>query len=302
MSVAALARPTLRSRISGPLASSADFLRLLSRKPLGMVGLAGVLFFAVLAFAVPIFVPYQDTVDVRAIYQSPSAAHPLGTDSSGRDVWNQIIHGGRDILTVGLIAGFFSTLIAVTFGSLAAVVGGKVDALISGAADFWLTIPHIPIIVLLGSILKFNNIFVIAGFLALLAWAGLLRQIRAQVLSLKERDYVEAARSLDLGLFHIVFREILPTMRSYIAIHFIFAMTDAMYAQVFIVFLGLVPVSGSNWGIMLYFAQGQGALFFRDSIWYILSPILAITLVQLSLVSFASALEDIFNPRLRGSA
>ena len=88
----------------------------------------------------------------------------------------------------------------------------------------------------------------------------------------------------------------------FIAIHFIFAMTEAMYAQVFIIILGLVPVSGSNWGIMLYFAQGQGALYFRDSIWYILSPILAISLVQLSLVSFASALEDIFNPRLRGSA
>jgi peptide/nickel transport system permease protein len=90
-------------------------------------------------------------------------------------------------------------------------------------------------------------------------------------------------------------------MRSYIAIHFILAMTEAMYAQVGIILLGLVPLSGSNWGIMLYFAQGQGALFFRDSIWYILSPIVAIALVQLSLTSFATALEDIFNPRLRGA-
>ena len=89
-------------------------------------------FFVVLAFIVPLFVPYQDAVDVTAIYQPPSAAHPLGTDSSGRDVWNQIIHGGRDILLVGFVAGFFSTLIAVSFGSLAAVAGGKVDALISG--------------------------------------------------------------------------------------------------------------------------------------------------------------------------
>jgi peptide/nickel transport system permease protein len=301
MSVAALSRPTMRARISGPVASTIDFLRLLSRKPLGLVGLVGVVFFVVLAFIVPFFVPYQDFVDVNAIYQPPSLAHPLGTDSSGRDVWNQIIHGGRDILTVGLIAGFFSTLIAVTFGSIAAVVGGKVDALISGAADFWLTIPHIPIIVLLGSILKFNSIFVIAGFLALLAWAGLLRQVRAQVLSLKERDYVEAARSLDLGLFHIIFREILPNMRSYIVIHFILAVTQAIYAQAGIIFLGLVPLTGQNWGIMLYFANSQGAIFFRDSFWYILSPILAIALFQLSLVSLASALEDIFNPRLRSA-
>ena len=168
------------SRITGPLASLLDFLRLLSKKPLGLVGLIGVVFFVVLAFIVPLFVPYQDAVDVTAIYQPPSGAHPLGTDSSGRDVWNQIIHGGRDILLVGFVAGFFSTLIAVTFGSLAAVAGGKVDALISGAADFWLTIPQIPIIVVLGSILKFNSIWIIAALLALLAWAGLLRQVRAQ--------------------------------------------------------------------------------------------------------------------------
>ncbi len=301
MSVAALSRPTTRSRITGPLASLLDFLRLLSKKPLGLVGLIGVLFFVVLAFIVPLFVPYQDAVDVTAIYQPPSAAHPLGTDSSGRDVWNQIIHGGRDILLVGFVAGFFSTLIAVTFGSLAAVAGGKVDALISGAADFWLTIPQIPIIVVLGSILKFNSIWIIAALLALLAWAGLLRQVRAQVLSLKERDYIEAARSLDLGLFHIIFKEILPNMRSYIVIHFILAMTAAIYGVAGLTLLGLIPLSGQNWGLMLNYAYVRGALFFKDSLFYILSPVLAITLFQLSLVWLASALEDIFNPRLRSS-
>lgn len=301
MSVAALSRPTTRARITGPLASLVDFLRLLSKKPLGLVGLIGVVFFVVLAFIVPIFVPYQDAVDVTAIYQPPSMAHPLGTDSSGRDVWNQIIHGGRDILLVGFVAGFFSTLIAVSFGSLAAVAGGKVDALISGAADFWLTIPQIPIIVVLGSILKFNSIWIIAALLALLAWAGLLRQVRAQVLSLKERDYIEAARSLDLGLFHIIFKEILPNMRSYIVIHFILAMTAAIYGVAGLTLLGLIPLSGQNWGLMLNYAYVRGALFFKDSLFYILSPVLAITLFQLSLVWLASALEDIFNPRLRSS-
>jgi peptide/nickel transport system permease protein len=301
VSVAALARPTMRARLTGPLASLVDFLRLLSKRPLGLVGFIGVVFFVVLAFIVPIFVPYQDAVDVTAIYQPPSMAHPLGTDSSGRDVWNQIIHGGRDILIVGFVAGFFSTLIAVTFGSLAAVAGGKVDTLISGAADFWLTIPQIPIIVVLGSILKFNSIFVIAALLALLAWAGLLRQVRAQVLSLKERDYIEAARSLDLGLFHIIFKEILPNMRSYIVIHFILAMTAAIYGVAGLTLLGLIPLSGQNWGLMLNYAYVRGALFFKDSLFYILSPVLAITLFQLSLVWLASALEDIFNPRLRSS-
>ena len=194
-----------------------------------------------------------------------------------------------------------STIIAITFGSIAAIVGGRLDTAILAITDVTLTLPKLILLIAVAAILRPTSFVFLAVLLGLLQWSSLLRQVRAQVLSLKERDYVEAARSLDLGLFHIVFREILPTMRSYIAIHFMLAMTEAMYAQIFIIFLGLVPVSGSNWGIMLYFAQGQGALFFRDSIWYILSPIIAISLVQLSLVWFASALEDIFNPRLRGA-
>jgi peptide/nickel transport system permease protein len=91
----------------------------------------------------------------------------------------------------------------------------------------------------------------------------------------------------------------LPNMRSYIVIHFIIAMTLAIYAQAAIMFLGLVPLSGKNWAIMLYFAYNQGALFFKDSFFYLMGPIMAIALFQLSLVWLASGLEDVFNPRLR---
>ncbi|MGH2713872.1 MAG: ABC transporter permease [Thermoleophilaceae bacterium] len=299
MSAITLARASVGSRLGGPWLATVEFLRLLSRRPIGLVGLAGVTFFVLLAFVVPLFVPYEDAVDVTAIYQSPTLAHPLGTDSSGRDVWNQIVHGGRDVLLVGFMAALFSTLIAITFGSLAATIGGRLDAAIVAVTDVWLTIPHLPILVVASAVLSLNNLLYIALILAVLGWAGLLRQIRAQVLSLKERDYVEAARSLDLGHYHIIFREILPNMRSYIAIHFILAMTSAIYGVAGLMLLGLLPLSGVNWGLMLNFAYVKGAIFFRDSIWYILSPIFAIALFQLSLVWLAAALEDVFNPRLR---
>jgi peptide/nickel transport system permease protein len=283
------------------IAGVAEFMRLLARRPVGLAGLIGILVFAFLAYIAPIFVPLQNTPDIRAVYQAPSLGHPLGTDFQGRDVLNQIVYGGRDILTVGVLAAIFSTILAVSFGALAATLGGRVDAIILTVTDVALTIPQLVLLIVVAAIVRPSGFLVLAVILALLQWPGLLRQVRAQVLSLKERDYVEAARSLDLGLFHIIFREMLPNMRSYIAIHFILAMTQAIYAQAGIIFLGLVPLSGQNWGIMLYFADQQGALFFRDSFWYILSPILAIALFQLSLVSFASALEDIFNPRLRSS-
>jgi peptide/nickel transport system permease protein len=279
-----------------------DFFGQLAKKPVGLVGFLGVTFFFLLAFVVPLFVPVQDAPDTSAIYQSPSfPAHPLGTDNQGRDVFNQIIHGGRDMLLVAVLAAVFSTVIAVTFGSLAATLGGRIDQVILAITDVALTIPTLIVLIVVAAIVRPSSFWMLAVILALLQWPFLLRAVRAQILSLKERDFVEAARSLDLGLFHIIFREMLPNMRSYIVIHLIIATTGAMYAQAAVVFLGLVPISGQNWGIMLYNSYVQGALFFRDSLWYILSPILAIALFQLSLVLLASALEDMFNPRLRST-
>jgi peptide/nickel transport system permease protein len=299
MSTVTVARRRREVALPGPLAAAWDFLRLLSKKPLGLVGLIGVTFFLLLAYVAPIFVPLQDQVDVSLIYARPSAEHPLGGDFQGRDVLNQIVYGGRDIISTALLAAILSTLIAITFGSIAATVGGRTDAVILSITDVALTIPQLILLIVIAAIFRPTSFIALAVILALLQWSPLLRQIRAQVLSLRERDFVEAARSLDLGLGHIIFREMLPNMRSYIAIHFIIAMTHAIYAQAAIMFLGLVPLSGQNWAIMLYFAYNQGALFFKDSFVYLMAPITAIAMFQLSLVWLASGLEDVFNPRLR---
>ncbi len=288
--------------IPAPLASVAGLIGVIARRPVGLLGLIGVGSFVGLAFIGPLFVPLHNTVDIANVYRTPSFANPLGTDFQGRDVLNQIVYGGRDILSVAFLAAFFSTAVAVTFGSLAATVGGKVDTIVLAVADIVLTVPQLVVLIVVAAIFRPEGFFILALLLASLQWAGLLRQIRAQILSLKEREYIEAARSLDLGLFHIIFREMLPNMASYVAIHFIFAMTGAVYAQVGLIVLGLVPLSGANWGVMLYLAQSQGALYFSDSFWYILSPILAISLFQLSLVALATGLEDVFNPRLRAGS
>ena len=282
-----------------PLAEFTALLVVIARRPAGLLGLLGVGGFLLLAFVAPFFVPLRNTVDIASVYVTPSFDHPLGTDFQGRDVLNQIVYGGRDILTIGFLAALFSTAIAVTFGSLGATLGGKIDNVILAIADIVLTVPHLIVLIVVAAIFRPTGFLVIAIVLASLQWAGLLRQVRAQILSLKEREYVEAARSLDLGLFHVIFREMLPNMASYIAIHFIFAMTGAVYAQVALVILGLIPLSGANWGVMLQLALSQGAIYFSDSFLYILSPILAIALFQLSLVALASGLEDVFNPRLR---
>ncbi len=277
----------------------ATTFRLLAGNKVGLAGFVIVAAIVLMSFVGPYFVPFDNAARVDQIYQAPSAQHWLGTDSEGRDVFAQIIHGGRDILTVGFLAAAISTFIAVAFGSLSAFIGGSTDAAITWLADAVLTNPQLPFLAVLAGIMQVNNQLTLALIIGLLAWPTLLRAVRAQVLSLKERDYVESARALDLGTAHIIFREIAPNMVGYIAINFTLALTSAMYASVALILLGLVPLSGTNWGVMINLAWVRGAIFFKDSFWYIMSPILVIALFQLGLVALSRSLSEIFDPRLR---
>lgn len=278
-----------------------ETLRLIARRPVGLIGLVGVTAFALMSYVGPFLVPMPTEVSIAQQYRPPSMEHLLGTDYQGRDVLAQVVNGGRDILSLALLTALFSTSLAVTLGALSATIGGRFDQVMMAITDVGLTIPDIVVLVVIAAILRPTSFVVLAVILALLQCWYLLRLVRAQVLSLKEREYVEAARSLDLGVGHIVFREMLPNMRGYIAIHFILAMTSAIYAQTGIILLGLLPIQGNSWGLMLYFANSQGAIFFRDAFWYLLSPILAIAIFQLCLVSLARGLEDVFDPRLRAT-
>src|SRR3989442_6972536 len=130
-----------------------ETLRLLARRPIGLLGLGGVIFFLLLAYVAPLVVPLQDAPDVTSVYLSPSFGHPLGTDYQGRDVLNQIVHGGADILTLALLAAFISTLIPVTFCSLSATLGGRFHAATLRLTDVVVTLPPLIAVIVLAPIL-----------------------------------------------------------------------------------------------------------------------------------------------------
>jgi len=274
------------------------FLKLMSRNKTGFAGFLLFIGFVLMTTVGTWFVSSPTSADITKIYVEPSWEHPLGTDSQGKDILAQIVHGGRDILQMALLTGVISTFIGVALGSLSALVGGGFDAFLTMLADIWLTIPRFPLLAVLATLVKLDNMLFLALLLSVLSWAGLYRAIRAQVFSIKERDYIEAAMALDLGMWHIIFSEVLPNMLSYIAISFTFGMTSAIYAQVGLVFLGLVPLT-RNWGVMINLAWTQGAIFFKDSVYFIMAPVTAIALFQLSIVWMSRSLEEIFNPRLR---
>ena len=167
-----------------------------------------------------------------------------------------------------------------------------------GLTDIWLTIPRFILLVVIASLVRLENVVTLATFLALFGWPGLARQVRSQILSLRKREYVEAAQLLNLGTFHIIVREMLPNMLTFIAIALISAMTQAIYLQTGLVFLGAVPF-GNNWGVMFTLAYAKNAQYNTSAAWSLLTPMGAIILFQLGLVLVSRALEEVFNPRLR---
>ena len=293
---------TAKDVFLGILGGIADFFRLMAHNRIGFLGFIIVVLYFVVSFVGPYFIPLDDTTKVNRVFEPPSWRHPLGMDHQGRDVLSQVVNGGKDILTTALLTAFLSTIIGISLGALAAVVGGGVDAILSMLADIFLAIPRFPLLVVLAGLIQVRSLFILSLILAVLSWPGLYRAVRAQVLSLRERDYVEAAVLLDMGLPHIIFKEILPNMMSYIAISFAFAMTGAIYAQTGLVFLGLVPFSSSNWGVMISIAWTRGNIFYKDAALYILAPVFTIAIFQLAMVWMTRSLEEVFNPRLRARA
>jgi peptide/nickel transport system permease protein len=292
-------RTTILNRIADALLGLWSAVRLLARNRVGLIGLIGVVAFFLLAFVGPYIVPLDTKVKVKEIYAPLSWEHPLGTDSQGKDVWSQIVHGGRELILVSVSAALLSTIIGAGLGALSAIAGGRVDSALMFLTDIWLTIPQLPLLIVLAAFIRVNNPVTLVLIIGLLSWPGLLRAVRSQVLAIKQSDFIEAARVLDLGNGHIIFREVLPNMMSYITINFILAVTAAMGFQAVLVFLGVVPLSGTNWGVMIQLAFTRGAIFSRDSFWFIMAPVLAISLFQLTLVALERGLAEVFNPRLR---
>ncbi len=267
------------------------------RDKVGTAGFALLLMIILMSVFGPIWFPLDTESDPDKLLHPPSSEHILGTDHLGRDIWAQIVSGGRELLVLALLTASIAVAIGIVLGSFSALVRGKFDEIMVFLADVWLTIPRFPLLVVLSGFFRLDSV-TLAVVLAVLSWAGLFRTIRAEVLSLKKRDYIEAAFMLDLPMMHVIFREILPNMMGFIAANFTLLMRAAIYAQVGLVFLGLLPLD-QNWGVMINVAWNQGVIYNPNAIWFLLAPTIVICLLILSLVWISRSLEEVFNPSLR---
>jgi len=293
-----IAIPQRRSTAPRRLRGIRSAIELVANSRTGLLGALGVGLITALSLVGPFLVasPYES--DVEHIYEGPSAAHFLGTDFAGRDNLALLIYGGADILLLAFATGVVTVALSAAIGASGAYFGGKVDTVLTGITDIWLTVPRFVLLIVIASVVHIDSTLMLAILIALFSWPALARLIRSQVLSLKRREFVEAAQLLDLGAPHIIAREMLPNMMAFIVVSVIGGMTQAIYAQTSLVFLGIVPLN-NNWGVLFSLAYSRNAIYDARAAWSLIAPMAAIILLQLSLVLLSRGLEESFNPRLR---
>ena len=233
-------------------------------------------------------------------FDEPDPAHPLGTESNGRDILAVVITGAPRSFQVGLIAAGVGLAIGTALGLTAGLLGGWVDGLIRTIADSVLTIPSLALLIVISSYVRVVEISALALILALFSWAGPTRLVRAQVLSLRERGYVRMARLSGASTLEIMFREMLPNMLPYLASSLAGNVAGAILAATSLEALGLGPTRIPTLGMTIFFAIRSSAVI-RGMWWWWGFPILILIVIFTGLFLMAIGLDEIANPRLRGA-
>ncbi len=270
----------------------------------GLVGIGILVFFTVMAFAsfippliddmyIPLYGADPDIITVTP----PSWEHPLGTDSLGRDLFSQLLEGTKWALIIGVTAATCSVIFSTVVGLLSGYYGGAIDSILQRTAETVMTLPGFPLIVIIGSILRGVNIWNIVVLISLLGWPGPSKVIRSQVLSLRERPFVDSARVSGASDARIIFRHIAPNILPLSFLYMTFGVTGAILAEASLSFIGLGDPTTVSWGMMLQWCYRSGFIY-RAPFW-VIPPGLCITLLALAFYLIGAGTEQIINPRLR---
>ena len=279
--------------------SGAGFWRALRGNRKAMAGSAILLIFAVVAAFPGLFTTVRDpNALVYPPRLSPSTGHLLGTTGLGQDIYSQLIYGTRQSLIIALVAGFFATVLSVLIGVSAAYLGGIFDDLLSMLTNVVLVIPAFPLIIILAKYAGHGSLTVLLVVLVVTGWAYGANQMRAQALSLRNRDFLESARVRGERRSYIIVAEVLPTMTSLIVANFLGAALYSVLSAAGLQFLGLGDPNSSSWGTMLYWAQNQQALQTGLPLWSI-APGVCVGLLGASFALLNYAFDEIGNPALR---
>ncbi|GGL94458.1 ABC transporter permease [Nakamurella endophytica] len=257
--------------------------------------------FVLMAAIGPLVAPYDPSNLGPDVLAPPSWQHWLGTTGTGQDVLSQLLVGARQTLIIGVLAGLIATAISTIIGVTGGFVGGIADDLLSLLSNVFLVVPALPLLIVLTGYLPNGGPVAVAAVISLTGWAWGSRVLRAQTLSIRRRDYIEAARVAGEPGWRIIVFEILPHVRAILASSFLFTVLFAILTQVGLAFLGLVDVSQWSWGVMLYWAQSADALN-AGAWWWFVPPGLAVALIGTGLALLNFGVDEFINPRLRSNS
>jgi ABC-type dipeptide/oligopeptide/nickel transport system permease subunit len=268
--------------------------RFLARKgpAMGFVILAVVILSVVLADLVSPHSPVE--IDLDSSLQPPSASHPFGTDAFGRDVLTRVLHGGRVSIGIGLAARALSLLLGLIAGTVAGYSGSKIDSLLMRLADVTFAFPTLLLLIAIMAVVT-PGIWALCLALGVVGWAAMARLVRAQVISVRERAYVQAARAAGAGHLKLIARYILPQVASPLIVVFTLGLGMTIMAESSLSFLGLgIPPPSPSWGGMI----SAGIPFMRSAPWLTFFPGLVLTLTICSINLVGDGLRDAIDPRM----
>jgi peptide/nickel transport system permease protein len=261
------------------------------------VGVGIVVFFALVATVGPFLVGNPLTFHAGGL-RGPSLQHLLGTTQTGQDVLAQVVDGSRGTLEIGFLAAVIATLVSIVIGIGGGYVGGRVDEALSLFSNVVLVIPALPLVIVVSAYVHSSSLLPLILVIALTSWAASARVLRAQTLSVRNRDYVQAARASGEKSWRIVVVEILPNELAIIASQLLFGVVFAILTEAGLAFLGLGDINTTTWGSMLYFAQNDEALS-SGAWWWFVPPGFCIAALGAGLALINFGLDEVINPRLR---
>ncbi|EHQ89735.1 ABC transporter permease [Desulfosporosinus youngiae] len=267
----------------------------------GKLGLTVVIFVFLTGVISGLFMDQAHQVPSGASLESPSWAHPLGTDDLGIDLWAQICHGAGISMLVGFGAAFLAGVGGSWLGILAGYYGKWADRLIMGLCDVMMVIPQLPMMIVFGAFFgsSLKNIIIV---IAVLAWTGPARTVRARILSVRQDDYIRAAQGYGAGFFHLAMRHFIPAVTPIMMVSIIRIVSHAIVAEAGLAFLGLGDPVSKSWGMILNRSINFPGIYFTEYWqWWVMAPLLSLTLLVMAVAFVSRDLERLVNHKLEGS-
>jgi peptide/nickel transport system permease protein len=277
------------------------FLRQFRRHRTGMIGWYGVVVLTAFVLLTPLIAPFDPLLtNVGPENAPPDATHLMGTDAAGRDIFSRVLYGGRISMTVGFITVGLAGTIGTVIGAVAAFSGGNVDRALMWLVDLLLSLPRLVLLLAITGMFRITGsegLYLMVTILGLTGWMGVSRIVRSQVLSLKEQDFIQAARALGFSSTRIVLRHLIPNAFAPVIVYASLAVGATMLVEAGLSFLGLgVPPPTPTWGTII--ADGKSEL--RGAWWISFFPGLCIIYAVMSFNLLGDGLRDALDPKLRG--